>query len=219
MSRIKMPAQSELLRLADIRSDIAVSVYLETSPMTQETEYCRIELKNFVSDAYRALEESGYDKRRVAALRAHLDEIVEDEDFCRFQSNTLALLTTPDSIRSYRLANRISNQMNISDRFYLKPLFRALTFRHTAYILALSENQARVIELQPESEPEELRLENMPKDASTALGLRSMTSSTRDLGDASESRKNRLARYARLVDEAGAPPTNSREYPLSRIHT
>jgi hypothetical protein len=37
--------------------------------------------------------------------------------------------------------------VQVSDRFHLNPLFRAITFSHSAFILVLSENAARLVEM------------------------------------------------------------------------
>lgn len=214
MSRIKLPSKEEILALAEVRADICLSIYVETSPLKLNAESCRIELKNLVQEAFKTLEEQGHDKRRLEQLRETLAEITEDDDYCHYQADSLVVLATPERLRVYRLANALGSQLEIADRFYLKPLLRALTFRHSAYILALSENQVRLVGLFPESGPEEIRLSDLPKDAAGALGLSSMNAARGGPLERHDDRKNRLARYARKVDEAVAPLTRDCDQPV-----
>lgn len=47
-------------------------------------------------------------------------------------------------IRTFRLPNDLTPLLVVSDRLYLKPLFRPVTFPHAAFVLALSENAVRL---------------------------------------------------------------------------
>jgi PAS domain S-box-containing protein len=44
------------------------------------------------------------------------------------QAHSLAIFDTPDSIRTFRLATAITDTTEVSDRFHLKPLLRAIAF-------------------------------------------------------------------------------------------
>ncbi|WP_245295198.1 hypothetical protein [Manganibacter manganicus] len=95
-------------------------------------------------EAQSQLQDAGFDKRRLAALLESLSDLLDDDEFWRFQANSLAVFATPDTIRAYRLANDLTSMVQVSDRFHLKPLLRAVTFPHSAFILALSENAVRL---------------------------------------------------------------------------
>src|SRR5699024_5621830 len=91
-------------------------------------------------------------------------------DFWNHQANSLAILATPSSLRTYRLANKLTEIVEVSDRFHLKPLLRAITFPHAAHVLALSENAVRLIEVSADLPAREISVQNMPSDAATAGG-------------------------------------------------
>lgn len=221
MLYVNIPTRAEVLELADIRADACISIYLQTSPLPQEREASRIELDNMVRDALISLQESGFDKRRLWALADELAEVIEADDFWRFHAHSLAVLATPEHIYTYRLANDVNTRLKVGDRFYLKPLFRALTFPHHAYVLALSENDVRLVEFFPEAPPEEIKLRDMPKDALSAVGKSSLTSSLGSLTHESGSRgyKMRLTQYARKVDEAMRPLLAPGSAPLILVCT
>lgn len=221
MLYVNLPTREEFLQLSELRSDVCVSIYLKTSPLPQDMQASRIELRNQVKEIISRLEESKFDKRRLEALKDELEDVLEADDFWFFHANSLAVLATPESIRTYRMANEVKSQLEIADRFYLKPLLRSLTFPHTAYILALSENEARVVEFFAEGPPEEVKVENMPKDALSAVGKSSLAASLGGLPHEPGSRGNkmRLAQYARKVDAALRPLLLHSDSPLILIST
>jgi hypothetical protein len=81
MLYVDIPSLADLKFLAAQRGDICVSLYLPTTPVSQETAGDRIELKNRAKEALHQLEATNADKRRVAALMEHLDDLVDDDEF------------------------------------------------------------------------------------------------------------------------------------------
>lgn len=221
MLYVSLPTREELLNLSDVRSEACVSIYLATSPLPQQQNASRIELGNLIKQAVTSLQEDGLDKRRLEDLEDMIYGVTEEDDFWQFHANSLAILATPDSIRTYRLANSLNSQVEVADRFFIKPLLRALTFPHAAYILALSENEARVVEFFSDAAPELVKLPDMPKDAMSAIGRSSIHTSTGSLTEGSGSRgpKMRLAQYANKVDEALRPLLLSKGSPLVLVST
>lgn len=215
MLYVDIPTRSELSVLGSARNDACVSIYLKTTPVTSEVAGSRIEFGNLVREAQAQLEEASFDKRRLAALLEQLHDLLDDDEFWRFQANSLAVFATPDSIRTYRLANDLTSMVQISDRFHLKPLLRAVTFSHSAFILALSENAVRLVEMNADLPPEVVKVADMPKDAASSVGkstLNDRTFSGRIHG--SEGQNVRFQQYARRVDAALRPVLAGRDAPL-----
>jgi hypothetical protein len=215
MLHVDIPTHSEFKALRDIRSDACVSIYLKTTPLTQESDASRIELGNLARQAREQLIAEHLDKRRLASLMEELDALADDEEFWRFQANSLAVLATPDSLRTFRLANHLTPMVEVSDRFHLKPLLRAITFPHSAYILALSENAVRLVEMHADLPAVTLKIDGLPRDAASAAGkstLNDRTASTRI--QASEGQNVRFQQYARKVDAALRPFLSGRETPM-----
>lgn len=215
MLHVDIPTLPEFKALSAKRADACVSIYLETTPLTQDAGSARIELGNLARTASEKLEAAGLDKRRLGALMEHLDELAEDDEFWRLQANSLAVFATPDKLSVYRLANKLHPMVEVSNRFHMKPLLRALTFPHSAFVLALSENDVRLVEVFADLPAREVRVENMPKDAASALGkstLNDRSHSGRIHG--AEGQNVRLRQYARQVDAALRPVLAGRETPL-----
>src|SRR5690625_7928870 len=87
MLYVDLPSRSDVAALAGTRSDACVSIYLETTPLTQQVEASRIELGNLLREAQRQLEDAGFDKKRLAALLDQLSVLQDDAEFWRFQAN------------------------------------------------------------------------------------------------------------------------------------
>ena len=124
MYHVDMPSAAEIGDLNLIRSEACVSIYLPTTPLSRETEASRINLGNLVKKAISQLEDNGFDKRRILPLQEQFDDLIADDDFWNHQANSLAILATPDSLRTYRMANKLTDAVEVSDRFHLKPLLR-----------------------------------------------------------------------------------------------
>src|ERR1700736_5940642 len=147
MLYVDIPSLADLKSLAAHRDDICVSIYLPTTPVSQYAAGDRIELKNLATEALRQLETVNADKRRVAALMEHLDDLVDDDECWRFQARSLAVLATPDNAQTFRVPNALVPIVEVSDRFHLKPLLRAIAFPNTCFVLALAEGAVRIIQL------------------------------------------------------------------------
>jgi hypothetical protein len=215
MLYLDMPSTRDIAQLHKTRSELAVSIYLPTTPVTQDVEASRIELGNLLKDALEQAQESAIDKKAIAAVQEHIDDIRDDDEFWRFQAHSLAIFATPDSVRTYRLANRLTASIEVSDRFHLKPLLRAVTFPHAAHVLALSENQVRLVEVSADLPAVEVKVEGMPRDAASAVGkstINDRTASGRVQGQ--EGQKTRLVQYVRKVDAALRPVLGQSELPL-----
>lgn len=215
MLYVDIPTLQDLKSLRGVRADACVSLYLPTTPLSQESDAMAIALGNQVKAALSQLENSGFDKRRLATLAEQLDDLLDDEEFWRFQAHSLAVFATPDTIRTFRLANKLQPLVEVADRFHLKPLLRAITFPHHAFVLAISENDVRLVEILPDLPARRVRVPDLPKDAASAVKVSSLnnrTSMRRVMG--SEGQKVRLAQYARQVDAAIRPILSGLDVPL-----
>ena len=213
MLHLDIPTTEEFRQLAQRRADACVSIYLATTPLTQDSGAARIELGNMLRAANEQL--AGLDKRRMSLLQEHIHDLMDDDAFWDVQANSLCILATPDDIHTYRLANNLQPMVEVSERFHLKPLLRAITFPHVALVLALSENAVRLLEVLPQGAPVEIRIPGMPRDAASAVGKASINDRSHSgrVGG-SEGKKVRLTQYARQVDAALRPILAGRHTPL-----
>lgn len=215
MIHIDLPTTHEITDLSRERADACVSIYLPTTPLTQNIGAARIEYGNLVKQALAQLDEAGFDKRRRALLEENLMSFAPDDAFWSLQAHSLAVLATPDKVRTYRLANKLSQVFDVSDRFYLKPLLRAVTFPHEAYVLALSESGVRLVEVLPGGVAQPVKVPNLPKDAASHAGKSSLndrSQSGRIHGD--EGQRVRHLQYLHAIDAALRPLLVGHHAPL-----
>src|SRR5262245_58770939 len=209
-----IPTRAQVEQLLAARDPWSVSIYLPTDPASSGDAE-RIELKNLAREALAQLADAGAAKAHVAAIYEELTDLGDDEEFWRHKARSLALFLTPTSTTTFRLANNLTSAVEVSDRFHLKPLLRAVTFPHTAFVLALSQNGVRLLEIAPELKPEVIQVPDLPKDVASAVGK----SSIRDRAptgkiQGSEGQKTRMRQYARQIDQALRPLLNGLDVPL-----
>jgi hypothetical protein len=209
-----IPTRAQLGRLLAARDPWSVSIYLPTTPSSRgEAE--QIELKNLAKEASAQLVQAGAARADVAAVDEELADLVDDAEFWLYQARSLALFVTPTNGTTFRLPHNLSAAVEVSDRFHVKPLLRAVTFPHSAFVLALSQNGVRLLEIAPDLEPAEIRIPELPKDVASAVGK----SSIRDRApvgriQGSEGQKTRMRQYARQIDQALRPLLNGLDLPL-----
>jgi hypothetical protein len=215
-----IPTRDDVNTLAAVRRHCCVSVYLSTTPLPQDSDKARVELRNRLTEAVHQLREAGTDKAPIEELQDSVDDLIEDSDFWRTLSYSLAVFATPDSVRTFRLPNRLSGAVEVSDRFYLKPLLRAVTFPQAAFVLALAQNSVRLLEITAESPVYAVAVPGLPSNVADAVGLDSINGRTQDshsMGgriQGAEGQKVRMRQYARAIDRALRPQLSGLDLPL-----
>ncbi|HVW48512.1 MAG TPA: hypothetical protein VHA76_15755 [Solirubrobacterales bacterium] len=197
------------------RGEALVSIYLPTTPITPDAEADRIAFKNLSREALEEVRARGLDAREVEELEAELDDLHDDADFWAELAHSLAVFVGPDGMRTFRLPNRLGEEVHVADRFYVKPLLRTVTFPQSAFVLALAEGSVRLLEVTPDLPTFEVRVPDLPSDAASAAGKSSITdrSPARRL-QGTEGRKTLVRSYARAVDRALRPVLAGQTVPL-----
>ncbi len=215
MLHVDVPSLPEIRALIGKRADAVVSLYLPATPHGQHSDATRIQLGNMLKDALAQLDSSGFDKRRRAGIEDAVQALRDDDDFWQMQAHSLAVLVTPDSLRTYRLATQVKQLVAVSDRFHLTPLLRALGFSQHAYVLALSENAVRLVEVFADVPPAEVKVSGLPKSAAAAAQRSSINNLGQNTRIANaEGQTVLLRQFARKVDAALRPILTGREIPL-----
>lgn len=212
---VDIPTAAELRRLAQARGEGLVSIWLNTTPLTNQAQGDRIELKNLTRDAVHQMEQIPAWKSAARSIAEHLEDLVEDDHFWTQQANSLVVYATPDQLLTYRLPNRLHPGFEVADRFHLKPLLRAVTFRQHAFVLVFGENGATLHEVHHGVPATPVKIPSMPRDAASAVGKASINDpSPAGRIQGKEGQKTRLRQYARHVDAALRPILSGRSEPL-----
>ncbi|MFD4459594.1 hypothetical protein [Nocardia sp. NPDC058480] len=211
MLHTDLPTRREISTLASTLVSACVSIYTPTEGAPANPDAHRVAFSNQVREALTAVTAS--DAR--AALSEAFDDLINDDEFWRYQSRTLVVLATPTRARIYRLPNRLTESTTVGDRFQLTPLLRSLTFPQTAFILALSDGAARLVEADADRPAADITPKSMPTSAAAHAGKSSLGDrAPKGRVQGSEGRKMRVRQYARAVDQELRPILAGRDTPL-----
>src|SRR4029077_2726498 len=103
--------------------------------------------------------------RELEEIEAEFDDLHEDNAFWAELAHSLAVFAGPDGLRSFRLPNHLGEEAHVADRFYVKPLLRAVTFPQTAFVLALAEGSVRLLAVTPDLPTFAVKVPDLPKSA------------------------------------------------------
>ncbi|PXX71623.1 hypothetical protein DFR70_1011057 [Nocardia tenerifensis] len=210
MLHTDIPTRSEIQALAAVTDDVCVSIYTPTEDDVADPEQSRIAFRNQARDALTHVSGPADNE-----LEQAFDDLLEDDDFWRFQSRTLVVLATPTRLRTFRLPNRLGAAVAVGDRFLIKPLLRAITFPQTAFILALSEGAVRLIEMTADSAAHEVRVPGLPTSAADYANKASLSDrAPKRRIQGGEGRKLRVRQYARAIDQELRAVLAGRDVPM-----
>lgn len=198
MLHTDIPTHGEILNLAAATGPWCLSIYTPTEADTPTPDKNRVAFENQVKQALQRVD----DKQAHAALSEELADLLDDEDYWRYQSRTLIALATPEQLLTYRVPNRLEASTTVADRFAITPLLRAVTFPQSAFVLALSENAVRLVEVSGDRPAQDAQVPGMPVNLNEYLALPPLGRSPHGRLQGSEGRKVRVRQYSRAVDQA-----------------
>lgn len=134
----------DVASLLEHAGDIVVSIYLPTHRSGPETRQDPIRLKNLLSEARAEIVELGKRGPEADRLLEPARALVEDHNFWQHQSSGLALFID-DGMRAYRVQESFEPRVVVGDSFHVKPLLRVMSRGEQFNVLALSENQVRLL--------------------------------------------------------------------------
>jgi len=217
---LDIPSESELRLLAAISAPAVVTIYMPTTPTTQDATSEAMAMHNLVKEAMTEVRQRPELPRGDDDyIEVQLLDLVDDDDFWAHQSHGLGVITTPDGQWTFRLPHRPNAQVHVDDKAHLIQLIAA-TAAQDAHVLCLSEGEVRLIDVAADLPPKEVKVAGMPSDAASAVGkssLKDRSPSGRLVG--SEGKRVRIRQYARLVDDALMPLLRGDERPLVLIAT
>src|SRR6185312_8094592 len=109
-----IPTRAQLDRLLVNRDPVSVSLYVPTDPASANVAE-RVELRNLGVAAVGQLREAGVATREVGVIEEELADLLDEEEFWRYQARSLATFLTPRVMHTFRLPNRLASAMEVSD--------------------------------------------------------------------------------------------------------
>lgn len=163
-----IPTKEELRALSDPELGIAVSIYMPTHEAGPETRENHIRFKNRLQEAGAFLKELGYEGGDIDSLLGSAHALVNDEDFWQHQRKGLAMFISIEETFQYRLPFAPEELTVVSDRFHLKPLLPLLIDDGRFFILAVNQNNVRLLEATQHS-ISQVSLQGVPTSMAEAL--------------------------------------------------
>ena len=158
----------ELKTLVEQPKGLCVSIYM---PITigAEIQQNPIRFKNLIREAESSLEENGLSNKEVSEILQPIQEVVDsDDNFWQQQNDGLAIFLASGVCHYYSVPLNFDELVVVTDHFHLKPLLPVLTGDGRYYVLALSQQDIRLLEC-TRSSVREIQLEDVPKSLEETL--------------------------------------------------
>lgn len=143
---IELLNADDVRQLHDQRGENLISIYIPTERVGDAIQRNPIRLKNQLQAVEAELESRGLAHEHVRRRLQSAYDLCQERDFWRQQSRGLVAFIQPQGETAvYRLPIRFETLTRIADRFHVKPLLPALTGDERFYVLALSQDGARLL--------------------------------------------------------------------------
>ncbi len=163
-------SKQELNSLLEGRGDTPhVSIFLPTVRAGAETQQNPIRYKNLLREAHKRLVDKGVDDDAAAAMLRPARALVDDYDFWQHQEDGLAVFLADGFFRTYRLPIALKELAAVEDRFHVKSLFPLFNLEGEFFVLALSQNDVRLLR-GDRFHVREVPLEDVPQSLADAIG-------------------------------------------------
>lgn len=161
--------KSDLQELLGSEAGPCLSLYMPTVRAGAEIQQNPIRFKNLLKAANEQLTGTGMRSPEADDfLEPARSQLLMDEIFWQKQSDGLVVFIGPDLLRAYRLPLTFDEMVVAGDQFYVKPLFEIFQNDGRYYLLALSQDQIRLLEGTKHG-IQEVELENVPESLAAAL--------------------------------------------------
>jgi hypothetical protein len=141
--------REDLKDLLEAREGPCVSLYQPAHRAGPDTRaYAQqdlIRFKNLLRDAERRLTATGLRAREARGLLEPARGLLTDPVFWQYQAEGLAVFVAPGVMRTFRVPLRLEELVVVAERFHVKPLITLLAGDGVFYVLALSQNEVRLL--------------------------------------------------------------------------
>jgi len=137
--------RAELEQLMRKEQQGCVSIYMPTHRTGTDAQQDPIRLKNLLREAEKQLSAQGIGRREVQNMLEPASMLLQDSTFWQHQSDGLAIFISSNRVRRYRLPLNFEEFVAVMDHFHIKPLLPLFTGDGQFYILALSQNEIRLL--------------------------------------------------------------------------
>ena len=137
--------KAELEQLMRKEQQWCVSIYMPTHRTGREAQQDPVRLKNLLGEVEKRLSDQGVVRRDVQKMLEPASKLLQSSHFWQHQSDGLAIFISPNRVRRFRLPLNFAELMVVTDHFHINPLLPLFTGDGQFYILALSQNEVRLL--------------------------------------------------------------------------
>ena len=135
-------SRSDFQKLAQTTGSTCISIYMPAEKAGTETRKNPIRFKNLIREAEQKIEQLNKSEELAKSLKS-AEGYVDNYDFWQHQDCGLAFFIDAERVQYYRLPYSFQSEVEVSDRFYLKPLLPVISNDSKFYLLSLSQNQVK----------------------------------------------------------------------------
>jgi hypothetical protein len=205
-----------------------ISIYMPAHKGSGDRAQDRLRLRHLLRRAEDQLIAQGQRAPAVADLVAPITRLLEDDLAWRHQTGGLALFLAPGVFDAYQAPFAFQESVTVADHFYLRPLLPLLSYTGIFFVLALSQNQVRLLRCTAHDVHEVPLPPGTPRSLAEALQYHDFEQQPRVYGRVSGSpgavffgqgvgsdlEKDNLRRYCNAVDKGVCAVLHGTEAPL-----
>jgi len=209
--------KKDIEKLDGIHSETCISIFIPTHRSGKEARSGEdsLKLKNQLKEVKEKLAIEEMVPKEIDALVAPIQELIDDGEFWRHQSDGLAIFRSDNFFKTYTLPVNFLKFNYVANGFYLKPLLPMFNGDGTFYVLALELENIKLYEQTRDSITEvsiedviPARMEDRVGYDYEPKGLQYKSQADAEgramyhgHEEADNDRKNEIARYFREVDK------------------
>jgi len=142
---MSMLSRPELRALIEAPRQPSVSIYMPTHRIG-DTKQDQIRLKNLLREAEARLIGSGLRAAEARTVLEPASRLLTDTLFWQYQADSLAIFASPEVFHSYQPPYTFTELVVSAERFHIKPLLPMFFNDRLFYVLAVSQNQVRLLQ-------------------------------------------------------------------------
>lgn len=162
--------QHDLTTLIEAQGQWCISFYMPIVRAGTEVQQNPIRFRNLLRQAESRLEKLEVRVPDIEALLAPAQALLDDPAIWRGIGDGLAVFLSPEEVTYYHLPVRFDELVVVKERFHIKPLLPLISGDGRFYVLALSQEEVRLLEGSRYS-VSEVELAGVPESLSEALQL------------------------------------------------
>lgn len=162
--------KNDLNELIQVQGEWCVSFFMPTIRAGVEVQQNPIRFKNLLRTAENRLEKLGVRASEIEKFLRPAQALLSDPEIWRYAGDGLAVFLSPEDVTYFHLPLTFDELVVVKERFHIKPLLPLLSGDGQFYVLALSQDEIRLLEGARYSVAE-VELEGVPESLAEALQL------------------------------------------------